>query len=118
MLQLPIEEYFRYHPPETEERKAKHDRVNEICLKVARKLTQPSLSNEEIAEGVDMLQVLTQIVSNAICIKWAASSIVRAQEFAVLGEEENVVMAIQQCKMSLNQGITLDELAAKQEAAT
>ena len=116
MLQLPIEEYFCYHPPETQERKAKHDQVNDICLKVARKLTQPFLNNKEIAEGVDMLQALTQTVSDAICIKWATNSIEWAQRFAALGEEEGVLMSIQQCRMFLNQGITIDELIAKQKS--
>lgn len=112
---IPLEEYFRYHPPTTEERKAKHNEVNDICLKVARKLTQPFLSHKEIADGVDMLQALTQLVSDAVCLKWATNSIEWVQRFAALGEEESVVMSIQQCRMFLNQGITIDELRNRQK---
>lgn len=34
-MELPIEEYFKYHPPKTEERKAKHDIVNKAALELA-----------------------------------------------------------------------------------
>lgn len=34
-MTLPIGEYFKYHPPTTEERKAKHNAVNEAALKFA-----------------------------------------------------------------------------------
>jgi hypothetical protein len=36
MSKLPIEEYFKYHPPQTEERTAKHNAVNEAALQFAR----------------------------------------------------------------------------------
>lgn len=29
---LPIEEYFKYHPPITEERKRRHNMINEMAL--------------------------------------------------------------------------------------
>lgn len=33
---LPIEEYFRYHPPTTAERKRKHDRINQLSMEFAK----------------------------------------------------------------------------------
>lgn len=36
MDNIPIEEYFRYHPPTTEERKRKHERINSIALEFAK----------------------------------------------------------------------------------
>lgn len=35
MNELPIEEYFRYHPPTTIERKEKHEAVNQSALDFA-----------------------------------------------------------------------------------
>lgn len=35
-MDLPIEEYFRYHPPTTEERKAAHEAVNKAALEFAK----------------------------------------------------------------------------------
>ena len=34
-MKLSIEEYFKYHPPKTEERKDKHNKVNEKTLELA-----------------------------------------------------------------------------------
>ncbi len=35
-MSLPIEEYFRYHPPTTIERKRKHKRINSLALEFAK----------------------------------------------------------------------------------
>ncbi len=35
-MNLPIEEYFKYHPPTTEERKAAHNIVNNTALEFAK----------------------------------------------------------------------------------
>jgi hypothetical protein len=40
MIELPIEEYFKYHPPLTEARIQKHNTVNETCLALAKILDQ------------------------------------------------------------------------------
>lgn len=109
---IPLEEYFRYHPPTTEERKAKHNQVNDTCLKVARDLTQPFLSCAEVGVGMDKLIALTQLIKDETCLKWVNWSI--QSVWAVVkdggGDTEGVVMHIQQVRMFLNQGITIDEL--------
>lgn len=111
---IPLEEYFRYHPPTTEERKAKHNEVNDTCLEVAKALTQPFLSYAEIHAGIGKLKALAQIVKDETCLKWANWSI--QSVWAVVkdgdGDTEGVVMHIQQVRMFLNQGITIDELRA------
>ena len=33
---FPIEEYFRYHPPSSDERKQKHDEINSAALAFAK----------------------------------------------------------------------------------
>ena len=35
-MSLPIEEYFKYHPPFTEDRKEKHNQINEDALSFAK----------------------------------------------------------------------------------
>lgn len=42
----PIEEYFRYHPPKTEERKAAHEAVNRAALELA-KVVDASVQDED-----------------------------------------------------------------------
>ncbi len=111
---IPIGEYFRYHPPQTEVRKVKHQRVNDECLEVAKALTQPFLSDLEINRGVAQLRALTQNVFDALCVKWATTSIDFVQAAAKSGDEESIIMHIQQVRMFLNQGITIDELRAEQ----
>lgn len=34
-MNLPIEEYFKYHPPVTEERKVKHEEINNAAMSFA-----------------------------------------------------------------------------------
>ncbi|MGL5922126.1 Acb2/Tad1 domain-containing protein [Chroococcidiopsis sp.] len=38
-MDLPIEEYFRYHPPGTAERKRKHDLINQLSMEFAKALS-------------------------------------------------------------------------------
>lgn len=33
---IPIEEYFRYHPPKTENRKRKHEQINSLSIEFAK----------------------------------------------------------------------------------
>lgn len=41
-----IEFYFQYHPPTTEERKQKHDRINKAALEFAKAVVE-SVKDEE-----------------------------------------------------------------------
>jgi len=43
---LPIEEYFTYHPPQTEESKQKHETINRLTLELA-KVIDELIENEE-----------------------------------------------------------------------
>ena len=46
MSGLPIEEFFKYHPPQTEERQQKHDAVNAAALQFA-KIVEASVKDED-----------------------------------------------------------------------
>lgn len=63
--QIPIEEYFKYHPPTTEERKAKHNKVNEGALSFAK--------------------IIDAMVSDEDCKKMALFAIQQARMFANQG---------------------------------
>lgn len=46
MKNISIEDYFKYHPPTTEERKAKHNAINEAALAFA-KIVEAEVLDEE-----------------------------------------------------------------------
>lgn len=46
MTKLPIEEYFKYHPPLTQDRKDKHEIINNVALTFA-SLVEELLEDED-----------------------------------------------------------------------
>lgn len=46
MNQLPLEEYFKYHPPLTQERKDAHDAINKAALAFAQ-VIQVNVKDED-----------------------------------------------------------------------
>lgn len=64
-MELPIEEYFKYHPPQTDERKKKHETINEHSLKLA------SLIND--------------VVKDSECKRMAIFAVQQARMFANQG---------------------------------
>lgn len=46
MNQLPLEEYFKYHPPLTQERKEAHDAINKAALAFAQ-VIQSNVKDED-----------------------------------------------------------------------
>jgi hypothetical protein len=57
MTVLPIEEYFKYHPPTTIERQQKHNIINAIALEFAR-ILDISVIDEDCknSAGANVLQ--------------------------------------------------------------
>ena len=64
-LELGIEEYFKYHPPFTEERKQIHNQINEAALNFAK--------------------IVEQTVKDSDCKKMAFFAIQQARMFANQG---------------------------------
>ena len=62
---VPVQEYFRYHPPQTSERQQKHDAINEAALGFA--------------------QLIEQSVLDPDCKKAAIFAILQAKMFANQG---------------------------------
>lgn len=46
MSRLPLEEYFRYHPPTTQERQQKHEAINTAALQFAQ-VIDANVENEQ-----------------------------------------------------------------------
>lgn len=65
MASIAIKDYFKYHPPTTEERKAKHNEINEAALSFA--------------------QSLDSLVEDEDCKKMALFAIQQARMFANQG---------------------------------
>lgn len=106
LMTIPIEEYFRYHPPTTEERKAKHEAINASALELAKAL-------EKAAERyLAYQQAVLHTVKDAECFQ---SSILALETLEGLLKNRTYIRYIQQSRMFANQGITVDELKSKQE---
>ncbi len=116
MLELPIEEYFRYHPPTTPERMALHDRVNRDSLEICKAFEAAKNEAEVLAIRDAAILLAEEVCLDKTCLDWATDAIVDAacSAFADSNCRENrstsILMHVQQFRMFLNQGITIDEL--------
>lgn len=123
-MQLPIEEYFKYHPPTTPERIALHDRVNRESLEICKDLIALDpirCGSDDILKIKDRAdKLIVEICVDSSCNNWAFDAIAQAQQAAILatrvGRSTTILMHVQQFRMFLNQGITVDELKRKQLA--
>lgn len=118
-MQLPIEEYFRYHPPTTPERIALHDRVNKEMLKLCHALICCTpMDKEQIAKLYQQAdQFSAKVCKDATCLKWARNGLQYLSIAALTDSndrDEAILMRVQQIRMFLNQGITVDELVKNQ----
>ncbi len=107
---IPVEEYFRYHPTQTEERRRKHETANTACLQLFRNLSR----NADPAIVRDLLRdfnaMISHLVDDHLCRNWAIKSLESAGQSAISQDVEGVLMHVQQVRMFVNQGITVDEL--------
>jgi len=125
MLRLPIQEYFKYHPPTTEERKRLHNSANELTLKLCLDLDRvygdaangyEPIPRNELDEMSDQLTLsFTGLTSDQDCLNWASHSLdtmfisLNSQGF---GSTE-ILMYCEQIRMFLNQGITIDDVVVQ-----
>ncbi len=101
---LPVEEYFKYHPPITSERIAKHNAVNDAALELAKALELARTAYLEFRKAVAINTTDTQWKQHAIAAMFPISELIESGEYLFI---------IQQARMFANQGITVDELIAK-----
>jgi hypothetical protein len=119
-LQLPIDEYFKYHPPTTPERIALHDRVNRESLEICKSFIDSQDFNHWLAFRDAAILLAQDVCQDKTCHAWAKSAIVKALgTYSIANIDARstaILMYIQQFRMFLNQGITVDELKRQQLA--
>lgn len=65
---IPLEEYFRYHPPMTEERKARHDAINQAAIAFA-KAVQENVQDEDLYKmTIYAIQMARMLANQGITI--------------------------------------------------
>lgn len=106
-LGINIEEWFKYHPPETEERKAKHSKINGLALS-AGKLSQIPAS-DAIAESSKLVKELREAISVPELKEWAGMNIAFHDDDSAFDR----LMKIQQLRMVANQAATVEELMSQ-----
>lgn len=103
-LGLPIEEWFKYHPPETVEQQAKHDRVNNLALAAAKCIMYDSLDVEKY--GSYYMTHLLNLIEHPKLKAWAEKNLPPSKQYSAF----EAIMQIQQLRMIANQSITVLEL--------
>lgn len=114
-LDIPVEEYFKYHPPKTEERIRKHSIANELMLNAFLKLSEPLTEIEAGEFYISLTDTIFNLVSDINCLAWCVDSIENAFAFVDRYDMTSTLMYIQQARMFLNQGITIDELRSEEK---
>jgi hypothetical protein len=118
-LKHPIEEYFKYHPVTTPERKAKHDMANNESLGICNTLW---CAIDSFAPGDAYTQVVRKAIerfqraiaitfTDPMCQKWLIKSLDGLMIGAMNRDKEAVLQSAQQARMFANQGITLDSIS-------
>ena len=99
LLGISLEEWFKYHPPETRLRALKHETVNRTALCMA----EIALSEDE---DLSSLEELVKLIEVPELKEWAASHIVLYPS----DSEFDSVIKIQMLSMIANQAVTVEEL--------
>jgi hypothetical protein len=114
---LSIEEYFKYHPPLTEKRKAIHNSINESALEFAKRATYAEDFEDVLRANVidpSTLQMAIASLKIADRLRDGGSfeSAILQLPFLLKGvsREELFLFFVQQARMFANQGATIDEL--------
>jgi len=65
-MRISLEDQFKYHPPTTEERKIKHQRINEASLKYARELINIIGDDEGNQTVVNLIQQVRMLCNQIV----------------------------------------------------
>lgn len=64
-----LREYFRYHPPQTEERKQAHNAVNDAAFEFA-KVVLATVKNERMRQSAfDQIQIARMLANQGITLE-------------------------------------------------
>jgi hypothetical protein len=102
-----IEEYFGYHPPRTQGRIDKHNAVNEAVLRAYQACKNRAMLSDEIEEiKTQLIDFAISVTENELCLQWAINNALKIDTY----DDKDFLMKLQQIRMFLNQGITIDEI--------
>lgn len=103
-LGLSIEEWFKYHPPTTDEHRAKHADVNALALGAARCIgaNYPNA----LGDFHGLVTDLTRKIEHTELKNWVAKNI----EITSADSNFDKMMKLQQLRMIANQSITVADL--------
>jgi hypothetical protein len=103
-----LDDFFRYHPSQTDARKELHELINKSTTDTAKQLI--CLIGHS-REKFYWERIINNAISNAleccqqpICLQYAIAAL-----RAIDKNQTSILMGMQQYKMFLNQGITLDK---------
>lgn len=108
-LGIPLSDWFKYHPPTTEDRKAKHEMVNELSLALARSINCMDWDRTlklAIAQIIGLFDNPTK-ESTVKVIEWILNL---RDQLEAESNPDNKMMLIQQIRMFANQAVTFESL--------
>lgn len=108
-LDIPLSDWFKYHPPTTESRKAKHEAVNNLSLALAKSIGcmgWDEISKSAIAQIIGLFDAPTK-ESTVKVIEWILNLY---DQLKTEPNPDNKMMLIQQIRMFANQAVTFESL--------
>jgi hypothetical protein len=87
-LEVPLEEQFRYHPPTTVERKAKHEAINAAALECAKVLCTCVRSAKNQQKLIDAIQNARMLANQYVTFEELSQEHLREKEEMLLLLEE------------------------------
>ena len=111
-LGIALEDWFKYHPPTTEARKAKHEAVNSLSYSLAESIGDLHLNycDGEVDQKVGQILELFNLPEKESTVQvsnWILSLANQLKAELVLS---NKLMLIQQIRMFANQAVTFESL--------
>ena len=108
-LDIPLSDWFRYHPPTTESRKAKHEAVNKLSFTLANSvgcMDWDEILKSAIAQIIGLFDNPTK-ESTVKVIEWILNL---RDHLNAESNPDNKMMLIQQIRMFANQAVTFENL--------
>jgi len=108
-LGIPLSDWFKYHPPTTEDRKAKHEAVNRLSFVLASSIDSmgwDEISKEAIAQIIGLFDSPAK-ESTVKVTEWILNL---HDQLKAESNPENKMMLIQQIRMFANQAVTFESL--------
>lgn len=108
-LGIPLSDWFKYHPPTTESRKAKHEAINKLSFTLANSVGSmgwDEISKSAIAQIIGLFDNPTK-ESTVKVIEWILNL---RDQLNAESDPDNKMMLIQQIRMFANQAVTFESL--------